>query len=196
MVVFMQYFVYLFLYTGTNPVSPLSYTTVSSNVFNGIQPSNDGCTSVDGQGTINCGVGTTLTDCERAPKNNLVISHVPNFFLWNRISSVNQQVSLVFRFDQQVDIRRIAMFFYNSPSNNIIVPDLMLYWSNDDSTTPSNQVNFSTTDSFNRNSEGRVRLFLDIDHDGGLRLQYFRIVMSFYGDSEWIFLSEVIFCGK
>jgi len=160
-------------------------------VFNGTQPSNDGCTSTDGQGTINCGVGTTLMDCTRGPRNNFDVS---KYFAWNR--TVNQQVSLVFGFDQQVDIRRIVMIFYNSPSNNIIIPNLMFYWSNNDSSMPSNQISFSTTDSFGRGRERQRRLNLNINHDGGIRLQYFRIVMSFYDDSEWIFLSEVLFCGK
>jgi len=157
-------------------------------VFNGTQPSNDGC---DGQGTINCGVGTTLVDCITGPRHNFDIS---KYFLWNR--TVNQQVSVVFRFDQQVDIRRIVMIFYNSPSNNITIPNLMFYWSNDNSSMPSNQISFNTTDLFNRDREGRHRLSFNINHDGGIRLQYFRAVMSFYDASEWIFLSEVFFCGK
>ena len=163
-------------------------------MFNGTQPNNNGCTSIDGQGTINCGVGTTLMDCGRGPSRNLDISDVPKHFVWNR--TVNQQVSVVFKFDQQVDIRRIAIVFWNSPSNNIIAPNLMLYWSNDDSTMPSNQINFDTSDPYNRDSEGRSRLNLDINDDGGMRFQYFRIVMSFHDDSEWIFLNEVVFCGE
>jgi len=34
-----------------------------SDDYNGTQPSNEGCTSIDEQGTINCGVGTTLMNC-------------------------------------------------------------------------------------------------------------------------------------
>ena len=55
-------------YVGSIPLSPLSYNTMRSNIFNGIQPSNEGCTngvSIDGQVTIDCGQGTTLIDCDR-----------------------------------------------------------------------------------------------------------------------------------
>jgi len=162
-------------------------------VFNGTQPGNDGC---DGHGTINCGIGTTLMDCIIGPRRNFYISDAPKYFLWNRTSSVNQQVSVVFSFDQQVDIRRIIMIFYNSPSNNIMIPNLVFYWSNDDSSIPSNQISFNKTDLFHRDRERQCKLNLNINHDGGISLQYFRIVMSFYDDSEWIFLSEVFFCGK
>ena len=133
-------------------------------------------------------------DCERGPSNNLDISDVSKHFVWNR--TVNQQVTVVFKFDQQVDIRRIAIVFWNSPSNHIIAPNLTLFWSNDDSTVPSNQISFNIADLCSRDSEGRCRQNLNIDNDGGIRFQYFRIVMRFYDDREWIFLNEVVFCGE
>jgi len=89
------------------------------------------------------------------------------------------------------------MFFWNSPSNSIIVPNVMLYWSNDDSTvptTPSNVIPI-TTNSPSRTNNGQQRLNIDISHDR-LQFQYVRIVMSFYDNSEWIFLGEVQFCGE
>jgi len=83
------------------------------------------------------------------------------------------------------------MFFWNSPSNSIIVPNVMLYWSNDDSFTQ-----FSiTTNSPNRTSDGQRRLIISgIRNDK--QFQYLRIVMSFNDESEWIFLSEMQFCGE
>ena len=83
------------------------------------------------------------------------------------------------------------MFFWNSQSNSIIVPNVMMYWSNDDSITPPNEINI-TTNSPSRTGDGKRRLNIDIINDT-LQYQYLRIVMS---SSEWIFLSEVEFCGE
>ena len=175
---------------------PLSYNTMRSHVFNGTQPSNEGCTngvSIDGQVTIDCGQGTTLTDCDQGYNNNVDYSDLSNYFIWNRTASADQQVSIVFRFDQQINISRISMFFWNSKSNSIIVPNVMMYWSNDDSITPSNEINI-TTNSPSRNGNGRRRFNVDIN--ATLQFQYLRIAMSFHDNSEWIFLSDVQFCGK
>ena len=165
-------------------------------MFNGIQPSNEGCTngrSIDVQVTIDCGQGTTLIDCDRG-FNGGDYSDLSGTFTWNRTASVDQQVSIVFRFDQQINISRISMFFWNSQSNSIIVPNVIMYWSDDDSIMPSNEINI-TFGSPNRNDGRRNRLNVDIN-DVGLQFQYLRIVMSFYDDSEWIFLSDVQFCGE
>ena len=167
-----------------------------SNVFNGTQPSNEGCTngvSVDGQVTIDCGQGTTLIDCDRG-FNGGSYSDLSRTFAWNRATSVNQQVSIVFRFDQQINISRITMLFWNSQSNNIIIPTVRLYGSNDDSTTPSNEIDI-TPGSIRRSGDGRRRWFIDIN-DNGLQFQYLIVEMSFYDDSKWIFLNEVEFCGE
>ena len=165
-------------------------------MFNGTQPSNEGCTngvSIDGQMTIECGQGTTLIDCNRG-FNGGDYSDLSRTFAWNRTSSVAEQVSIVFRFSQQVNISRIIMFFWNSPNNSIIIPNVRLYWSNDDSITPSNEINI-TPKSVKRIDDERRRWFIDIN-DNRLQFQYLRIEMSFYDDSEWIFLGEVAFCGK
>ena len=168
-----------------------------SNVFNGTQPSNEGCTngvSIDGQVTIDCGQGTTLIDCHRG-FNGADYSDLSRTFAWNRTTSAAQQVSIaVFRFDQQINISRITMFFWNSQRNSIITPNVMMYWSNDDSIIPSNEITI-TTNSPSRTDDGRRRLNIDII-DNGLQFQYLRIVMSFYDNSEWIFLGEVQFCGE
>ena len=68
-----------------------------SNVFNGTQPSNEGCTngvSIDGQVTIDCGQGTTLIDCDRGI-NDGDYSDLSNILAWNRTTSVGEQVSMV-----------------------------------------------------------------------------------------------------
>ena len=183
--------------TGSIPLSPLSYNTMRSNVFNGTQPSNEGCTngvSIDGQVTIDCGQGTTLIDCDRGIGDG-DYSDLSRTFAWNRTTSVAQQVSIVFRFDQQINISRITMFFWNSQSNSIIIPNVRMYWSNDDSITPSNEITITTTNSPSRTGDARRRMNIDIN-DNELQFQYLRIEMSFYDDSEWIFLGEVYFCGE
>ena len=86
------------------------------------------------------------------------------------------------------------MFFWNSQSNSIIVPNVMMYWSNDDSITPSNEITI-TPPSPDRTGDGRRRMNIDINNDE-LQFQYLRIEMNFYNNSEWIFLSEVQFCGE
>ena len=168
-----------------------------SNVFNGTQPSNEGCingVSIDGQVTIDCEQGTTLIDCHRG-FNGGDYSDLSRVFVWNRTTSVAQQVSIVFTFDQQINISRITMFFWNSQNNSIIIPNVMMYWSNDDSITSSNEITITTDYLPSRTCDGRCRLNIDIN-DNGLRFQYLRIVMSFYDNSEWIFLGEVQFCGE
>ena len=100
-----------------------------SNVFNGTQPSNEGCTngiSIDGQVTIDCEQGITLIDCDQG-FNGGDYSDLSDTFPWNRTTSVAQQVSIVFTFDQQINISRIAMFFWNSQRNSIIIPNVRMY---------------------------------------------------------------------
>ena len=185
------------VHTGTMLLSPLSYNTMRSHVFNGTQPSNEGCTngvSIDGQVTIDCGQGTTLIDCDRGYNDNADYSDLSDYFIWNRTASVDQQVSIVFRFYQQINISGISLFFWNSQSNSIIVPNVMMYWSNDDSITPSNLIS-TTNNSPNRDGDGQHRLNTNINNVE-LKFRYLRIVMRFYNNSEWIFLSEVQFCGE
>ena len=183
-------------HTGTILLSPLSYNTMRSHVFNGTQPSNEGCTngvSIDGQVTIDCEQGTTLINCDRGYSDNADYSDLSNYFIWNRTASVDQQVSIVFRFDQQINISRISMFFWNSRNNNIIVPNVMMYWSNDDSITPSNEISI-ISGSPDRDGDGRRRL--NTINNFELQFRYLRIEMSFYDNNEWIFLSDVQFCGE
>ena len=186
--------------TGSIPLSPLSYNTMRSNVFNGTQPSNEGYTNgaiVSGQVTIDCGQATTLIDCDQGYNNNADYSDLSNYFIWNRTKSVGARVlvSIVFRFYQQIMISRITMFFWNSQSNSIIVPNVRMYQGDyfDGSTVLANEINI-TTNSPDRTGDGRCRLNIDINN--GLQFQYLRIEMSFYDNSEWIFLSEVQFCGE
>ena len=165
-------------------------------MFSGTQPSNEGCTngvSIDGQVTIDCGQGTTLIDCDRGIGDG-DYSDLSHTFAWNRTTSVAQQVSIVFRFDQQINISKITMFFWNSPSNSIIIPNVRMYWSNDDSITPSNEIAITTT-SPSRTGDGRRKLQIYVKNNG-LKYQYLKIVMNFYDkNSKWIFLGEVQFCG-
>ena len=165
-------------------------------MFNGTQPSNWGCANgaiIDGQMTIDCIQGTTLIDCDRGYNDNADYSDLSNYFIWNRTASVAQQVSIVFRFDHQINISRISMFFWNSQSNSIIVPNVMMFLSNDDSFMPSNAINV-TTNSPSRTGDGLRRLSINIVNDTA-QYQYLRITLSFYNRSELIFLSEVEFCG-
>ena len=185
------------VHAGSILLSPLSYNTIKSHVFNGTQPSNKGCTngvSIDGQVTIDCGQGTTLIDCDQG-YNGGDYSDLSGTFTWNRTALVYQQVSIVFRFDQKINISRITMFFWNSQSNSIMVPNVIMYWSNDDSITPSNEIRYITSGSLNRNGDRRSRYNVDINN-AYLQFQYLRIEMSFYDNSEWIFLSDVQFCGE
>ena len=169
-------------------------------MFNGTQPSNEGCTngvSIDGQVTIDCGQGTTLIDCDQGYNDNADYSDLSNYFIWNRTTSVAQRVSIVFRFYQQINISRISMFFWNSQSNSIIVPNVMMYWSDYhlNYTVLFSKININTTNSPNTSSDGRQILNFDAN-DVRLQFQYLRINMIFYDNSEWIFLSEVQFCGE
>ena len=182
--------------TGSMPLSPLSYNTMRSNVFNGTQPSNEGCTngvSIDGQVTIDCGQGTTLIDCDRGGD----YSDLSRTFAWNRTTSVAQQVSIVFRFYQQIKISRIIMFFGNSQNNNIIIPNVRMYWSNYFSgsiiLTRNRDISFKIG-SLNRIGDGRRRMNININDM--TQFQYLKIDMNFYNNSEWIFLGEVEFCGE
>ena len=169
-----------------------------SNVFNGTQPSNEGCTNgviVSGRVTIDCEQGTILINCDRG-FNGGDYSDLSNTFAWNRTTSLAQQVSIVFRFDQQINISRISMFFWNSQNNSIIIPNVRMYWGDyfDGSTVLTNVITI-TTSSPDRTGDGRRRLNIDINNNG-LQFQYLRIEMIFYDNNEWIFLGEVQFCGE
>ena len=183
---------------GSIPLSPLSYNTIRSNMFNGTQPINEGCTngvSIDGQVTIDCEQATTLIDCDRGI-NGGDYSDLSRTFAWNRTTSVAQQVSIVFRFDQQINISGITMFFWNSQNNSIIIPNVRMYQGDyfNGSIVLTNVITAITTSSPDRTGDGRRRLFIDTNN--GLQFQYLRIEMSFYDNNEWIFLSEVQFCGE
>ena len=167
-------------------------------MFNGTQPSNEGCTNgaiVSGRVTIDCGQGTTLIYCDQGYNDNADYSDLSNYFIWRRNESVAGQVSIVFRFYQQINISRITVFFWNSQSNSIIVPSVRMYWGDyfDDSILLTTEIT-TTTSSPDRTGDGRRRLNIDINN--GPQFQYLRIEMSFYINSEWIFLSEVQFCGE
>ena len=162
-------------------------------MFNGTQPSHEGCNiSTDGALNTNCGQGTTLIDCDQG-FNGGDYSDLSNTFTWNKTASVDQQVSIVFKFDQQINISRFTMFFWNSPSNSIIVPNVRMYWSDEDVPVPLNEITI-TTNSPNRTSNGQRRLHINVKND--IKFQYLRLMMSFYDKSEWIFLGEVEFCGE
>ena len=167
-----------------------------SDGYFGTQPSNDGCTPIDGQGTINCGVETTLIDCENGNQSNINYTDLSSYFVWNK--TINQQVYIVFRFDQQVNISRISLYFWSQPyfGVDITIPDLTLYWSNDDPTTPSNNVSFDLNPTITRFGNERQRRRRNIDIiDQDLLLQFLRIVMTIT-EGTHVFLSEVLFCGK
>ena len=181
----------LIILTGSIPLSPLSYNTIESNVFNGMQPSNEGCTiSTEGPLTTDCGQGTTLIDCDQGV--GVDYSNLSNFFTWNKTALMAQQVSIVFRFDQQINISRISMFFWNSPGNSIIVPNVTMAWADHNMQFSDTTI---TTNSPNRTEDGLSTLNIN-NISNRLKFQYLRIMMSFYDSSEWIFLSEVQFCGK
>ena len=179
------------MHIGSVSLSPLSYRTLRSHVFNEVQPNNEGCVPVDGGVNTDCGQGTTLIDCNRGYNDNADYSDLSNYFIWN--TSLGQQVFTEFRFGQEVRGRRISMFFWNSSSNSIIVPNVRIDWS--DNNVIFRHISTITTNSPNRTEDGQHKLDIDINN-AGLQFQYLRILMSFYSNSEWIFLSEVQFCGE
>ena len=165
-------------------------------MFNGTQPSDEGCNvSTGGALNINCGQGTTLIDCDRG-FNGSDYSDLSNTFVWNKTTEVDQKLSIVFRFDQEIRINKIAMFFWNSQSNSIIVPNVRIYWSNDDLILPSKYIPAAIISTPNRTGDGQRTLDVSNITSLNLQFQYLRIEMSFYNNSEWIFLDEVQFCGK
>ena len=160
-------------------------------MFNGVQPSNERCVPIDGGVNTDCGQGTTLIDCDRGYNDDADYSDLSNYFIWNTI--IGQHVFIDFRFDEEVRGRKISMFFWNSANNSIIVPTVRIDWS--DHNMLFRQISTITTNSPNRTEDGQRRLDIDINNDG-LQFQYLRILMNFYSNSEWIFLSEVQFCGE
>ena len=186
------------MHAGSIPLSPLSYYYgIRSNVFSSTLPSNEGCTIIASTGIediIICGQGTTLIDCDRG-FNGSDYSDLSNTFAWNRTTAVNQQVSIVFGFDRQINISRITMFFWNSPNNSIIVPTVRMFRSNDidplSLPNANDEINI-TTNSLSRTDHGQHRVNFDVNDE----LQYLKVVMSFYNNSEQVFLGEVQFCGE
>ena len=166
-------------------------------MFNGTQPSNEGCTngvSIDGQVTIDCGQGATLIDCDRGYNDSIDYSELSNYSIWNRTASRAEQVSIDFKFYQQINISRISLFFWNSPSNSILVPNVMIYWAAHH-LRGFHKITNVAINSPNRTEDGQSVVNIDINDDM-LKYFYLRIVMTFSSNSEWIFLSEVQFCGE
>ena len=87
------------------------------------------------------------------------------------------------------------MFFWNSQSNSIMIPNVRMFWSDyfDGSIIINRVITAITTNSSGRTGDDQQRLNIDFN-DNRLQFQYLRIEMSF--NSEWIFLSEVQFCGE
>ena len=87
---------------------------------------------------------------------DIMIMQIINYFIWNRFATVAQQMSIVFSFDQQIRISRISMFFWNSQSNSIIVPNVRMYRSNCyyDDIIISNEITEITSNSPNRTDDG------------------------------------------
>ena len=164
-----------------------------SHVFNGTQPSNEGCTngvSIDGQVTVDCGQGTTLIDCERGYNDNADYSNLSNYFTWNGATLVDHQVSIVFKFNQLINISRISLFFWNSPSDNILVPNVRMWWA--DFTMLFNEIEI-TYDPPNGTEDGLYAMNVSISDTRALKLQHLRIEIN---NSKWTFLSEVQLCGE
>ena len=163
-------------------------------MFNGTQPSNEGCTngvSIDGQVTIDCGQGTTLIDCVQGYNDNVDYSDLSSYFIWSSNELQGSRVSIVFRFNEQINISRITMLFWNSPSNSIIIPSVRVFWSNDGSNIPSSPITVTNIITGN----GLRGLFIYLNN-AALQFQYLRVEMTIQRDNGWIFLSEVRFCGK
>ena len=187
----------LCLYTGSIPLSPLSYNIIRSHVFSGTQPSNGGCTngpSVDGQATVDCALGTALVDCN-SDLNQETFSNLSDMpiFIWNKTALSSNEVSIVFKFDQQINIAVIRMYFWSSISNNVAVSNVKIYWSDEDDIMPSNK--FVITHSTSGFDPGQQILIIDIGHRG-LKFRYLRIKMSLANSYQWMVLSEVEFCGE
>ena len=71
---------------------------------------------------------------------------------------------------------------------------MIAYRSDDDSVPPSIHI----TASYNTNCNGSVGgCILTITFgNSGLKFHYLRITMTFHTNHDWIFLSEMQFCGK
>ena len=178
---------------GTFPLLPSSYNTTRSHVFNGVQPSNEGCTngvSIDGQATIDCRQGTPLIDCDQGYNDNADYSDLSNYFTWNGATLVDQKMSTMFKFDQQINISKISLFFWNSPNNNILVPNVTMFWA--DHTLSFNEIEI-TYDPPTRTTDGLYRMNVSVSDRRPLKLQYLTVEMI---NSQWTFLGEVQLCGE
>ena len=72
-------------------------------------PTNGGC-NTSTNGIINCGVGTTLMDCDRGSINSLDFTDLSDYFVWNRTATTSDRtVSIVFKFSQPVNIGKISL---------------------------------------------------------------------------------------
>lgn len=183
----------LYVCTDSIPLPVLSYNTIRSHVFSGTQPSNGGCASNNGQTTISCGWGTTLLDCNSTFNggNFSDLSILP-IFTWSKANTPSQQISIVFSFRQQISLNIVRMFFWKSASDSIGTPNVILYWS--DAGIPSNQIS-SSSNTDGCGSSGQCTMTINFG-DSNLKFHYLRIFMTFHNNHEWIFLSEVQFCGE
>ena len=186
----------MYVHTGSIPLMPLSYNTMRSHVFRGTLPSNGGCAngpSVDGQVTIDCGLGTALIDCN-SDLNQAVFANLSDtpLFMWNKTALSSNEVPIIFKFDQQVNVAIIRMYFWSSLRDSMTVPNINVYWSDEDFVMPSKE--FVITHSTSGGDADQQVLTIHIGHRN-LKFRYIRIQMAFADSCQWIVLSEVEFCG-
>ena len=177
-------------FVGKIPLSVFSYRTIRSHVFNGTRPSNKGCTndaSSGGELSIDCRLGAALLDCNSDFNGGDLTTNT-----WNRASLSSNVVSIVFRLTQQSSISVIRMFFWNSTSDNINIPRVSAYYSDDSPTTQSSALT-TTSISVDGNENGSI---VTLNTSGNQKFHYLRISMNFLNNQGWIFLSEIQFCGK
>ena len=75
----------------------------------------------------------------------------------------------------------------------------MMYWSYYyyDDIIVSNEILQITSNSPNRTGDGQHTMNFDLSSSTTrLKFQYLRVELSFHTSSQWIFLSEVYFCGE
>ena len=187
----------MYVHTGSIPLMPLSYNTMRSHVFRGTLPGNGGCAngpSVDGQVTIDCGLGTALIDCD-SDLNQTVFDNLSDtpLFMWNKTALSSNEVPIIFKFDQQVNVAIIRMYFWSSLQDSMTVPNIDVYWSDEDFVMPTNE--FVITHSTSGGDADQQVLTIHIGHRN-LKFRYIRIQMAFADSCQWIVLAEVEFCGE
>ena len=176
-----------------NPIR--TYRVTSPSLYNGVESIiTTECNN------LLCGSSSVLADSTTTPTETLDLNdpdYLMNFATWN--SSVSN-INVVFQFAIDIAFSRVDLYFLHYPEMNISLPNLKMFQVSAFTMVSGGIIIPHTlTNNGNLNSDDReVRRVTLLFNSGSVTRRHFRLDISFSDllDTDWFFLSEVIFCNR